>query len=381
MLRSYCADMASLIKSGGRYYLQFYNSNRQPNRKKVPLKTGKKRPAQSKRRELEDAYVEGRFDPWQDDPFSYDLPDVEHLRISEALERFIDDKRELGRAEKTISHYEWVVERFKDFVGSDVYLRDVSTRQLSTHVYDPSVGASTQSNLYRHLRSFFRWCEGCSYLEDNPMEQVEAPDPARKVPKNVTRRELLRICSKIREEYDERIETANGKNGGLREGFLIWHIPLFWFALYTAMRVSELGRLRWKHIDFRSDTIHVEEQKNNEEDYIPLYGKARAILEEVEKGEPDHFVFLAPNSDPVQRKVEPWRRNVSRTFSEYREKAGIDRKITFHGLRHAFCSMLAEHGASAATIKEAARHKTIETSMRYVHLSKKRLKDQVDDVF
>lgn len=54
--------MATLVKQQGRFYLQFYDAERSPTRKKVPLKTTRKGPAQVKQRELEDAYVEGRYD-------------------------------------------------------------------------------------------------------------------------------------------------------------------------------------------------------------------------------------------------------------------------------------------------------------------------------
>ena len=74
--------MATLLKQSGRYYLQFYNSSKDPSRKKVSLKSKRKRAAKKKQRELEDAFVEGRYDPWRDDPFSYGEPDVECLSLA-----------------------------------------------------------------------------------------------------------------------------------------------------------------------------------------------------------------------------------------------------------------------------------------------------------
>jgi site-specific recombinase XerD len=68
-------------------------------------------------------------------------------------------------------------------------------------------------------------------------------------------------------------------------------------------------------------------------------------------------------------------------FTRYRVEAGIDRPITFHSLRHSFCTMLAEAGKSAIVIKEAARHADVSTSMRYVHIANNHLRAEIDDVF
>ena len=62
--------MATLVKKKRHYYLQFYDRSRTPKRKRIALRTVRKKAAQSKRRELETAYVEGDFDPRTDDPFA-----------------------------------------------------------------------------------------------------------------------------------------------------------------------------------------------------------------------------------------------------------------------------------------------------------------------
>ena len=65
--------MATLVKQHSRYSLQFYDPARTPMRKRVALLTTQKRTAESLQRKLEHDYALGRFDPWHDDPFTYDL--------------------------------------------------------------------------------------------------------------------------------------------------------------------------------------------------------------------------------------------------------------------------------------------------------------------
>ena len=49
-------------------------------------------------------------------------------------------------------------------------------------------------------------------------------------------------------------------------------------------------------------------------------------------------------------------------------RAGLT-NLAVHVLRHTFCSHLAMRGASARAIMEAARHKDLKTTQRYMHLS------------
>lgn len=81
------------------------------------------------------------------------------------------------------------------------------------------------------------------------------------------------------------------------------------------------------------------------------------------------------------RRVDTWRDLISRKSRAYRDAAGIDCPITLHGLRHGFCTMLAKAGKSAVVIKELARHRSIETSMRYVHMAQRHLRSEIDSVF
>ena len=55
--------MASLVHQGGRYYVQFYDADRSPIRKRIPLKPSEKRTAQRLLACTEDAYVLGDYDP------------------------------------------------------------------------------------------------------------------------------------------------------------------------------------------------------------------------------------------------------------------------------------------------------------------------------
>lgn len=368
--------MAALIQRDGIYYAQFHDETRSPTRKRFSLKTKRKPKARRRLTDFEDAHLKGKFDPWTDDPWSYDEEEYDDVTVREAMSRFLDRKREDDRSENTLRTYREIVGLLVTDVGSSTLLERISSKQVRDFVRDSSLAMATQRKRYGHLRTFFRWCVNENLLRENPLNDVSQPEKPNKLPKSITKDELDRICNTVRENY-----KRNRKKNWVREGEAIWRIPLFKFAFYTGMRGSEIARLRWEHIDFDNGLIYIREQKNRKEQTIPLNSKAHEVLEDVERGEPDDYVFQSPGFDEKERNPKWFRENVSDAFRRARKDAGLREEISFHSLRHGFCTMLAEAGKSAVVIKEAARHADISTSMRYVHMANEKLKDEVEDAF
>ena len=66
---------------------------------------------------------------------------------------------------------------------------------------------------------------------------------------------------------------------------------------------------------------------------------------------------------------------------EIYEAAGVTPGMIWHSLRHAYCSRLAAEGVPINVIKELAGHKSIETTLRYMHTSMDAKKAAIADVF
>lgn len=368
--------MATLVKQHGRYYLQFYDKHRSPQRKRVPLKVTRKKEAKKHKRRLERKYRNQEYDPWTNDPFTLQKKDEKPKTLKKALLAFLCTKEKAGRSENTIRSYRGIIRRLMERVGEDTILQNLGGKDIAAYIRDSSVAETTQHKRYRHVKAFLRWCLDKKLITRNPLSAVEPPDQPQKLPKVMTEEDLESICAALRTEYDDL--RADDK---CREGQLIWYIPIFRFAFYTGLRVSELGRLRWGHIDFERGLIYVYQQKNKQEQTVPLIEKARNVLNRIGRGEPDEFVFTSPRQTGTERSIKSFRDQASRAFTRAKRLAEIDRPITFHSLRHGFCTMLAQAGKPAYVIKAAARHSDIQTSMIYVNLSNEHLKSELDDAF
>lgn len=368
--------MASLVQRNDHYYAQFFDTNRHPKRRRLSLKTKRKDVARRQLSTWEEDYDRGKFDPWTDDPWSYDEDPLENLSIGEAIDRFLAAKKRTGRSKSTIRTYREILRLFLKRVDPNQKVLTVSSSVLEPFVWEHNLSDATQHKRYGHLRAFFRWCIDQTIIEESPLEGVTKPQKPDKLPKAITPDQLEDLCRAIRRDYERKRE----KNW-IREGQNIWRIPLFRFAFYTGLRGIELARLRWNHIDREKGLIYVREQKNQKEQTIPFNRKAREVLEGVKQGAPNDFVFQSPSFEGQEREAKWFRENVSDAFRKAREKANLPEHLSFHSLRHGFCTALAEAGKSAVVIKEAARHADVQTSMRYVHMANETLKAEIEDAF
>jgi integrase len=143
--------------------------------------------------------------------------------------------------------------------------------------------------------------------------------------------------------------------------------PLLRTAVYTGLRLGELLGLKWKDVDQHADVVHVRRQwtrlgeytppktKKAERD-VPLPHDVRQLLVQLRlssrfSGDEDP-VFASRNGRPLGH------RNVTRRgFEAATERAGID-GVTFHDLRHAYVSMLANRRVPSSVIAELVGHET-----------------------
>ena len=135
-------------------------------------------------------------------------------------------------------------------------------------------------------------------------------------------------------------------------------------ALYTGMRRSAIFRLRWDDLDFNRRLIFLREPKGGKEGevhVIPMNSAARAVFENhLRTGSP--YVFPGVGGDE--------RVGFKRSWFRIRKRAVIPEKFRFHDLRHTFGTMAAVNGVDLFTLKSIMTHSQIQTTQRYIHISR-----------
>ena len=67
-----------------------------------------------------------------------------------------------------------------------------------------------------------------------------------------------------------------------------------------------------------------------------------------------------------EKRIFPFKK-VDNSFNTARDKAGLDKDVTLHSLRHNFCSKALEAGMSLHCVKDLAGHASITTTEIYLH--------------
>lgn len=359
--------MASLYeRSNGTLYANFRHEGE---RTRFSLKTKDKTEARRKLAELEDACRKGAFNPNTDDPWDYDNNSVP-LTCDSAIEKFAAEKERQGRAERTVGTYRSVWGRFMDRVGGETKLSDLTVGDLHDYIHDRSVSDSTQHKRWRHVRAVLKWAD-CDIVEN-----VDSPQRPDKLPTPVRKDDLSAVIDALKEDYREKRRKRQ-----CQPGQMIWAVAVFRFTFLTGLRSSEIGRLKWKHIDRDRGLIRIERQKNGRQQTIPLISKAADVLNNAPRPRgPECYVFRAPGGPLRERNAESFGRTCSRTFCNARKESDVEGK-TFHDLRAGFATALADAGMSAHKLKDAMRHADLSTALKYVKVSRQNLRSEMEGAF
>lgn len=140
--------------------------------------------------------------------------------------------------------------------------------------------------------------------------------------------------------------------------------------VYSAgLRVGEVVRLRASDIDSERMMIHVRGGKGKKDRYTVL---SEVVLEGLriywKSYRPEKWLFEG------KEKGKPYSvRSAERVFEKAAARAGIEKEVSIHSLRHAFATHLLEQGTDIKFIQELLGHSRVRTTEIYLHVSKKEI--------
>ncbi len=209
------------------------------------------------------------------------------------------------------------------------------------------------------IKSFYQFMVADGYMKVNPAKAVTAVKVERKCPEILTNQEV--------ELFLEQPKCVDEK--GYRDHAMLE-------LLYaTGIRVSELIGLNVDDINLSIGIIHCHNQ--DKERVIPLYhGAVKALQDYIRDIRPrliadpdEQALFVNMNGERMSRQ------GFWKIIKYYQEKAGIDKEITPHMLRHSFAVHLLENGADLHSIQEMLGHAVISSTQIYAQAVNKQLRD------
>jgi site-specific recombinase XerD len=146
----------------------------------------------------------------------------------------------------------------------------------------------------------------------------------------------------------------------------------------NGFRVTETCLFGVRDVNWSEQVIHLRPEitKGGKEAYAPFDDATGALLErwkfarrEYAAGKPTFFTTL--QGGPVDRRA------VYKMVVRRARKAGIDRHIHPHMLRHTFATELLAEGVELRVVQELMRHSDIRTTTLYTHIASSQLADVI----
>jgi integrase/recombinase XerD len=210
------------------------------------------------------------------------------------------------------------------------------------------------------LRVFSRFLVREHKRETDFTELLAGPKLSRKIPATLTPEEIVKLVS----------APVGGDPLTLRDRAIL---ELFYSS---GLRVSEVSGLMLQDVDVERGFLRVF-GKGSKERVVPLGGQAKDALVTYVSAARQHFVkgktgsqlFLSERGTAISRKM------IWVLVKKYAKRAGIEKPVKPHALRHSFATHLLSGGADLRAIQEMLGHANIATTQIYTAVEEKRLLD------
>jgi len=283
---------------------------------------------------------------------------------SDLIDQFIDFYwLTTGASKNTLSAYRSDLKIFSKWLNNNLLI-DVDKKQIQDYFSyrkDSNISASTQSRMLTCLHSFYQYLSDKQNLKIDPTEQLDYPKLEKKLPVFLNVQEVERL-----------LEAPNSKSlFGQRDRAMLE-------LLYSCgLRVSELINLSYHNINLKDEFIRIHGKGNKERllpmgeiaiDYLTKYElNSRPAL--LKNGQSDSY-FLSNRGKAMSRQ------NFFYIIKDYASKAGIDKPLSPHSLRHAFATHLVQKGADLRSVQLMLGHSDISSTQLYTHIQNAQLKAQ-----
>ena len=134
----------------------------------------------------------------------------------------------------------------------------------------------------------------------------------------------------------------------------------------AGLRISEAVQLRPRDIDSRRMVIRVEQGKGAKDRYVMLSPRLLQVLRNYWRHTRPDGEWLFPGASPGRPLSAD---AVGRVCRPACARAGIDKRITPHALRHGFAVHLLENGADVRTIQLLLGHRGLAVTANYLRIT------------
>lgn len=272
----------------------------------------------------------------------------------EDLLAWIADMQAQKRSKHTIKQYALTLRVFKDWLDQEMHhavpLRRVSESDLKQYqIWLSTQKGYSKNSLYttiKALQAFYR------FLGLETADTLKPPKRSQSLPKYLTEAEATRLLE----------AASDTPRSHAMVGLL----------LYSGLRVGELCSVQIPDIDFDELTLRIRSGKGDKDRLVIVAPKCMGLVKAwlaVRPKSPSDYLFPMKNGkEPLSSRV------VQRIVLARAKKAGLEKRVTPHVLRHTLATTLLRRGGDIRFIQRILGHASIATTQIYTHLDDAELK-------
>lgn len=251
-----------------------------------------------------------------------------------------------GYSTKTLKMYLCYFDEFARYVKKPLENadRDDIVGFLAEKKEHGNVSNATLALVHASLRFFFH-----GVMHNKIVEEVKIAKKAKKLPVVLSRDEVRGLIKATRPKRDRLIVE---------------------FLYSSGCRVSESVKLKTENLNFRERIASIQGGKGNKDRIIILSKDWLKHVKKYIEGKKvkSVFVFSKKNGKPLSSDT------VQKIVKVAAKKAGIQRRVTPHTLRHSYATHLLEAGENIRKIQELLGHSDLSTTQIYTKVSMEELK-------
>ncbi|WP_051347152.1 site-specific tyrosine recombinase XerD [Thiomicrorhabdus chilensis] len=277
---------------------------------------------------------------------------LDYLRISEGL-----SANTLSAYQKDLQIYQaWWFSKVQNTAIETVSKNELEDFMFGLH----EQGRSQKSNarLLSTLKRFYRWGVTQNRFDSDPTTLMKSPKTPKSIPTVISEQQVEVLLN------TPDVTTALG----LRDRAILE------LMYASGLRVSEVVELPFEQLNLSAGLVQVT-GKGSKERIVPIGEVAIEWVERYLQSSRPLLVrqkwvstlFVSRLGRPMTRQTL-WHRVNNLAF-----QAGIQGKLSPHGLRHAFATHLINHGADLRTVQLLLGHSDLSTTQIYTHVAKERL--------
>ena len=271
--------------------------------------------------------------------------------MTQLRKMMLDELLRRNYSKTTVNGYLKIVAAFAEhFHRSPDQLGPEQIRAYQVYLFtERKLGARTVGHHTAALRFFFCKTLKCNY----PVEEVPYPKAPRSLPTILTQEEAVRL-----------IDSASN----------LFHRAMLMTVYSTGMRRAEMCQLKVEDIDSDRMLIHIRQGKGRRDRDVPLSPKLLETLREYWRWmKPKTYLFPGTiNGLRADKPITP--KILWEACRQAAQRAGINKPVRPHLLRHSFATHLLEGGADLPTVQALLGHADLKPTSIYLHLSERHLK-------